>query len=107
MLTNQRRELESIKVGHTDIDEDQRHLIPQQAFECFAGRGGLEQRRACPAENRLIAQKLGVLVVDQQDIQLIGCVVGRDTRTGFHRSPPELRARSSPGNDTSDAARDE
>src|SRR5277367_3807376 len=85
MFTNQSRELESIKVRHTDIDEDQRDLILQQAFERFAGRGGLDQRLAHPRENHLMAQKLGLLVVDQQDIQLLSCPLERDTWTGFHR----------------------
>src|SRR5262249_61440279 len=68
MLADHRRQLKAVELGHADVDQDDRNLVLEQEFERFLGRSGLEQPLAGPGKNRLVAQQLGRLIVDQQDV---------------------------------------
>src|SRR3981081_2435950 len=81
MLATHTRELESVEVRHTDIDENQRNIVLQQTLECLVRRGRLDQGLADLRENDLIAQQLCLLVVDQQDVHLVGLAHKRNTGT--------------------------
>ena len=71
MLADHRRQLEAVELRHAHVDEDDRNLLLEQVFQRFLGRSGFDQPLVQPGEDGLIAQELGRLVVDQQDIDLV------------------------------------
>jgi hypothetical protein len=71
VLADHRRQLEPVELRHADVDQDDGDILLEQLLERFARRGGLDQILAKLGENRLVAQQLGRLVVDQQNIDLV------------------------------------
>jgi len=71
MFADHRRQLEAVELGHANVHEDDGNVMLEEVFERLFGRGGLDQPLAQLGENRLVAQELGRLVVDQQDIDLV------------------------------------
>src|SRR5215475_3621696 len=81
MLADHRGQLEAVEFRHADVDEDDRDLLLEQVFQRLLGRGGLDQPLAQPGQDGLVAQELGWLIVDQQDVDFL--VRG-------HRASPRL-----------------
>ena len=71
MLANHRRQLEPIELRHANVDEDDRNLQLQKLLQCVAGGSGLHQIFSELTQNGLVAQELGRLIVDQQDVNLV------------------------------------
>ncbi len=46
MLANHRRQLETVEVGHADVDQDHGHVVAQKRLQRLVGRRGLEQNLA-------------------------------------------------------------
>ena len=68
MLADHRGQLEAVEIGHAYIDQNERDLVLQQIFERLARRGGLEQGFPNFGKHNLVAQKLGLLIVDKENI---------------------------------------
>ena len=77
MLADHRGQLEAVEIGHADIDQHHRDIVFQQLLERFVGRAGLDQILPELAEDRLIAEQLARLIIDQQDIDLFLVAHGR------------------------------
>ncbi len=71
MLANHCRELEAVEIRHAHVDEDQCDFVLEQALECLARRRRLEQVFADLRQDGLVAQQLGLLIVDQQNVHLV------------------------------------
>ena len=61
-------------------------FVLQQALERLARRRRLEQVLADLGEHDLVAQQLRLLVVDQQDIDLVGALMGQSHRCSHMRN---------------------
>ena len=72
------RELEAVEVGHADVDQHHRDVVAQELLERLGGGAGGDQVLAEVLEDRLIAEELARLIVDQQD---------RDSFVGAHGPP--------------------
>src|SRR6185437_8479667 len=68
MLTDHRSEFEPVQIRHTNVDQDDGNLVPQQAFEGFPRRGRLDQVLVQLGENDFITDQLCRLIVHQQDV---------------------------------------
>ena len=68
MFLDHLRQLEPIEIRHADVDQDDRNLVAQDLFQGLAARRRLDQILAEIAQDDLIAQQLGRLVIDQQNI---------------------------------------
>jgi hypothetical protein len=71
MLAHHPRQLEAVQVGHEDVDQDDRDVGLQQVRERFLGGIRLQQVLAEVAQYHLVAQQLGRLVVDQENVDLV------------------------------------
>src|SRR6202035_3504878 len=56
------------EIGHAYVDENQRDFILEQTFEGLARRRRLQEVFADLRQNRFVAEQLGLLVVDQQNV---------------------------------------
>jgi hypothetical protein len=72
VLADHGGQLETVQIRHAYIDENQRHIVLEQAFKGFTRGRGLEQIFAHFGQHHLMAQQLRLLVVDQQNVHLIG-----------------------------------
>jgi hypothetical protein len=88
VLADHRRQLEPVQLGHAHVHEDDGNILFQQLLERLPGRSRLDESLAEIGENRLIAQKLGRLVVDQQDVDLV--VRGHQTLSALVASCGEV-----------------
>ncbi len=79
VLANHRRQLESVQLRHADVHQDDRDFLLEQLLECFPGGRGRHQTLAEVGQDRLVAEELGRLIVDQQDVDPF-----------IHRSSPLL-----------------
>ena len=61
----------SLRPALAVLDGPARVRLMQQVFQRFFGRSRFDQPLVQPGEDRLIAQELGWLVVDQQDVDLV------------------------------------
>ena len=64
-------ELEAVELGHADIDEHHRHIILEQKRQGLLRGVGLDEVFSQPGQDDLVAQQLGRLIVDQQDVDPI------------------------------------
>ena len=71
MLADHRRQLEAVELRHADIDQHDRDLVLQQLLQRLARRVALIRFSPSSLEDHLVAQQLGRLVVDQQDVDLV------------------------------------
>ena len=76
VLANHRRELEAVQIRHAHIDEDQGHFVLEQHLEGLARGGRLDEVLADLGQDDFVAQQLGVLIIDQQDIDLVRWLIG-------------------------------
>ena len=60
-----------------DIDQHDGDLVSQQLLERLVGRARLDQVLAKLGKDHLVAQQLGRLVVDQQDVDRLARAHGR------------------------------
>ena len=81
VLAHHRGQLESVELGHDDVDQDDRELGLEQVLERFAAGSRGHQRRIDAAQNRAVGQQLGRLIVDQQDADVVA-----QRRGGVHVS---------------------
>ena len=71
MLADHGRELETVELGHANIDQHDGDLVLQKQREGLARRIRLEEILVKLGENHLIGQELGRLVIDQQNVDFI------------------------------------
>ena len=71
MLADHRGELEAVEVRHADVHQDDRDLRLQQILQRLLAGRGLDQVFVELMQDDLVAQQLGRLVVDQQDVDLV------------------------------------
>ena len=71
MLPDHGRELEAVELRHAHVDQHDGDLALEQLLERLARRARLDQVLAELLEHHLVAQELGRLVVDQQDVDCI------------------------------------
>ena len=64
------RQLEPVELRHADVHDHDRAVVPQQAIERLARRVRRNQVRVDALENRPVAEELGGLVVDEQDVRV-------------------------------------
>ncbi len=67
-LADHRRQLEAVELGHDDVDEDDGDVLLEQVLERLPPGTRHDQRLAELAQDRLVAQQLRRLIVDQQDV---------------------------------------
>ena len=84
MFADHRRQLEAIEVRHDDIDQHDGDLMSQQVLQRLVGRVRLDEVLAKLGKNHLVAQQLGRLIVDQQDVDRLawahGCALSDAAR---------------------------
>ncbi len=68
MVADHRRQLEAVELGHAHVDEDDGDVVLEQMREGLSRRLGRDEVLAQLLENRLVAEQLRALVVDQEDI---------------------------------------
>ena len=71
MLADHRSQLEPVEFRHAHVHEDDRDILLEQLLERLPGGLGLDQILAQFGEDGLVAQQLGRLVVDQQNIDFV------------------------------------
>jgi hypothetical protein len=71
VLADHGSQLEPVELRHADVHQDDGDILLEQLLERLPGRSGLDEILAQLAEDRLVAQELGRLVVDQQNIDLV------------------------------------
>src|ERR1700730_4072232 len=71
MLADHRGQLEAVEFGHAHVHEDDGNVMLEEVCERLFGRGSLDEPLAELAQDGLVAQEFGWLVVDQQDIDLV------------------------------------
>ena len=71
MIADHGSELEAVQLRHANIDQDDGNLVLEQLLQRLAGRRRLDQVLTEVTQNDLVAQKLGWLVVDQEDVDHI------------------------------------
>ena len=71
MLADHRRQLEPVELRHADVHQDDGNLLLEQLLERLPRRRRLDQILSQAFENRLVAEQLGGLIIDQQDIDLV------------------------------------
>ena len=88
MLADHRRKLEAVELRHADVDQDDRDFVLEQKLQGLARRRRLDQVLAQLAQNHLIAEQLGRLIVDQQDVDFIAvmCAPPSDAATSAART---------------------
>jgi hypothetical protein len=97
MLADHRGELETVELRHADVDQHDTDVVLQQQHEGFARRVGLEEILVELGENDLVAQQLRRLIVDQQDVDLLGlCHDVRHLSDAATSAAPTTTARCSP-----------
>ncbi len=68
VLANQRRKLETVEIGHADVDQDDGDVDLQQLLKRLPAGVHLDQVLAQILEDHFIAEDFGRLVVYQQDV---------------------------------------
>jgi hypothetical protein len=68
MLANHRRQLEAVQLGHAHVGQDDRDLPFQDLLECLFRRTDCDEVFAQLAQDRLVAEEFGWLVVDEEDV---------------------------------------
>ena len=71
VFADHRGQLKAIELRHADVDEDNRDLLLEKLFKRLPGRSGLDEVLAQLGKDRLVAQQLRWLIVDQQDVDLV------------------------------------
>src|SRR5262245_9988760 len=86
MLAHQRRQFKAIRLRHVDVDEYDRDVRLEEMVERLPGRPRLDQGLAEITEHRLVAEQLGRLIVDEEDVDAFlrtqGHLTGVATREG-------------------------
>ena len=72
MLADHRRELKAVELRHADVDQHDRDFVLEQKFQRFARRRRLDQILAESAQNHLVGEQLRGLIVDQENVDLVG-----------------------------------
>ena len=72
MLVDEPRGLEAIHVRHADVEQHHRELLAHQLLERLEARARRHQVLAELAQHRLVREQARRLVVDQQDVDLLG-----------------------------------
>jgi hypothetical protein len=68
MLADHCSQLKTVELRHADVDQDDCNILLEELLECLPGRSGFDEVFAEARENRLVAQELGRLIIDQQDV---------------------------------------
>ena len=71
MLANHRRQLESVQLWHTHVDENDGNIVFQKAFKGFPCGGRLDQIFSELLQNYLIGEQLCRLIVHQEDVDRV------------------------------------
>ena len=70
MFTDHGRELETVELGHADVDQNHGNFVLEQIFQGFSSRSRYHEIFAKLLENNLISEQLGWLIVNQKDVYL-------------------------------------
>ncbi len=86
MLAHHFSKLEAVEFGHADVDQYDCDLALQQVLQGFAPGRRLDQVVAEVAKNHLVAEQLGRLIVDKQNVDSLvihkgGCPGSSDGAT--------------------------
>ena len=71
VISDHRRKLEPVEIGHADVHQDDRDLGFQKSRQRFLGGRRLDQCRVQAVEDRLVSKELARLVIDKQDVDRI------------------------------------
>ena len=71
MLADHVGELEAVEFGHADVHEDDSDVVLEEDIEGLFGGRGLDEVLAEVAEDDLIAEELGGLVVHHEDVDFL------------------------------------
>jgi len=71
MFADHGGEFEAVEFGHADVQQDHGDVVLEQAFQRFAAGRRHQQGLAQLAQDHLIRQQLGRLIVDQEDVDLV------------------------------------
>ena len=71
MFADHRRQFEAVEVRHADVDQNDGDFVLQQNLQRFRRRRGLDEILVELAQNDLVAQQLGRLIVDQKNVDLV------------------------------------
>ena len=80
VLTYDFRQFEPVDFRHADSHEHDRNFRPEQMAQCLAGGVCLEQIHIQVGQDRLVDEKLCGLVVNEQDVHLLGLGSDGDAR---------------------------
>jgi hypothetical protein len=75
-LPDERGRLEAVHLGHLDVEQHDRELVGEEPLQRLAPGAGLDEILAEALEHRLERDQVGRLVVDQQDVDAVGWIVG-------------------------------
>ena len=70
MFADHGGELETVELGHADVDQDDRDFVLEQEFQRLAAGSGDDQILAELLQDDFIGEQLGRLIVDQKDVYL-------------------------------------
>ena len=85
VLADHGGELETIQFRHADIDQDHRNVVLEKLLQSLATGRCLDQVLVDFAQDRLVAQQFPRLVVDEQDVDLVGVAHGAAHRCNHMR----------------------
>ncbi len=78
MVADHGGQLEPVEVGHDHVDQHHGDVVLQDLLQRLPPGRGLDQGLAQVAQHHLVAQQLGRLIVDQQNIDWLVRVHRRD-----------------------------
>src|SRR5581483_4350824 len=86
VLTDHCGELETVQIRHADVDQDNCKIVLEQKLQGLFRGGSLKKLGVEPAENNLIAEELGRLIVDEEQVYLAVLCHDRSQRCSHIRS---------------------
>src|SRR5215469_11281074 len=95
VLADHRRQLKAVEIGHADIDQNDRHIAFQQQLQRLRRRAGLDQVLPDLVQDCFIAQQLGRLIVDQENVDFF--LVRHEVSPLRSHASRRNRARRAPG----------
>ena len=72
MFADHRGKLEAVELRHADVHQHDGDLVLEELFQRLLAGRGLDQVLAQLAQNHLIGEQLAGLVIDQQNVDLVG-----------------------------------
>src|ERR1700734_2006152 len=73
VLANHRGQLKTVELGHAHVHQHDRYVSLEQNFESLLRGLRFDQVLAKFTEHHLIAEQLGGLIIDHEDIDFLAC----------------------------------